>query len=106
MTFRVRGLVTRTYRYANALGIQAPDPTVGMDALYPRGKGKHYPSIKEPAELAGLLRDIEGLSPSEYITHEVLWLAPRVFLRPSELQDAPWQEIDLDAAAGAFHPSA
>lgn len=97
MTWRLMGYITRIYRYANARGIHAPDPTVGMDAAYPRGAPAHHPSITDPMRLSVLLRDIEQMDDISHIAREALWLYSRLFVRPRELQVARWPEFDLDA---------
>jgi integrase len=57
----------------------------------------HHAAILEPKQVGALLRafdDYQGLP----TTRAALKLAPLVFLRPGELRQAEWAEIDLDAA--------
>lgn len=58
---------------------------------------KHHAAITEPKEIGGLLRAIEGYQGS-FVTQCALRLAPLVFVRPGELRQAQWAELDLDAA--------
>jgi len=57
----------------------------------------HHASIKDPREVAGLLRAIEGYQGS-FTTKCALRIAPLVFVRPGELRAAEWREIDLDGS--------
>lgn len=67
-----------------------------QDSLSPMIK-KHHAAITEPKEIGGLLRAIEGYQGS-FVTKCALRLAPLVFVRPGELRQAQWAELDLDAA--------
>jgi integrase len=53
------------------------------------------PTLLEPAAVGQLLRAINGYRGP--IVGAALWLAPRLFQRPSELRCAEWSEFDLDA---------
>lgn len=54
-------------------------------------------TITDPSKIAELLRAIDGYS-GTLATQCALRLAPLVFVRPSELRQAEWSEIDLDNA--------
>jgi integrase len=54
-------------------------------------------SIKEPRAIGALLRDIDAY-PGNLIVRAALRMAPYVFVRPNELQQAEWAEVDLDGA--------
>lgn len=59
-------------------------------------KVKHYSAIYEPKQVGELLRAIDGFE--GFITTKIaLKLAPHVFLRPGELRQGEWSEIDLEA---------
>jgi integrase len=62
-------------------------------ALVPR-KGKHAASIRNPKEVAALMRAIDGYD-GRLITKFALRLAPLVFVRPGELRHATWDEFDF-----------
>ena len=67
-----------------------------QDSLSPMIK-KHHAAITEPHEIGSLLRAIESYQGS-FVTQCALRLAPLVFVRPGELRQAQWAELDLDAA--------
>ncbi|MEI6827548.1 MAG: integrase arm-type DNA-binding domain-containing protein [Desulfuromonadales bacterium] len=58
---------------------------------------KHMASITEPKELAPLLRAIDEY-PGGFVTKCALQLLPMLFVRPGELRQMEWEEIDLDSA--------
>ena len=60
-------------------------------------KVKHHAAIINPKGVGALLRAIDGFD-GHPTTRWALQLAPHVFVRPGELRQAEWSEIDLDAA--------
>ncbi|MBS0194785.1 MAG: integrase arm-type DNA-binding domain-containing protein [Proteobacteria bacterium] len=60
-------------------------------------KVKHHAAITNPRRVGELLRAIDAYG-GGFITSRALRLAPLVFVRPGELRQAEWSEIDLDAA--------
>lgn len=52
-------------------------------------------TITDPKEITGLLRAIKGYR-SSIVTRCALRLAPLVFVRPGELRQAEWREINLE----------
>ena len=60
-------------------------------------KEKHLASITDPGEVGALLRAIDAYAGS-WITRCALRLAPLVFVRPGELRQAQWAEVDFDKA--------
>jgi integrase len=58
---------------------------------------KHHAAIIEPTAVGALLRAIDGFD-GQPVTVWALKLAPHVFVRPGELRQAEWCEIDLGAA--------
>jgi integrase len=58
---------------------------------------KHHAALTDPREVAVLMRTIRRYE-GGVVVGAALRLAPLVFLRPGELQNAEWSEIDLDTA--------
>jgi len=92
---RCREYVGRVFRYAIATGRAERDPSGDLRGALTPVKVKHHASITDPKAIGALLRSIRGFSGS-YITKCALQLAPLVFVRPGELRQAEWQEIDFD----------
>jgi integrase len=94
---RMRGLIGQVIRYAVATGRAERDPTSDLRGALPQPKERHYSAIVDPKEVAPLLRNIEGYK-GDFITKCALRLAPLFFVRPGELRQAEWAEIDLEEA--------
>jgi integrase len=60
---------------------------------------KNRPAIVEPKAVGKLLRTMDGYEGSP-VTLAALRLAPLLFVRPGELRQAEWAEIDLEADGG------
>ncbi len=88
---------SQIFRYAVATGRAEQDPTINLRGAIPPAKQKHYPTIIDPKEIADLLRTIDGYE-GHFITRCALRLAPLLFVRPGELRNAQWSEINFDNA--------
>jgi len=83
-------------RYAVATGRAEGDPTSALrGALVPVTK-KHFAAVTEPKEAAELLRTLDSYAGS-FTVKSALRLAPLVFVRPGELGQALWADVDLEA---------
>ncbi|MBI2988743.1 MAG: tyrosine-type recombinase/integrase [Deltaproteobacteria bacterium] len=87
----------QVFRYAVATGRAERDPTGDLRGALPPPKEKHHASIIEPKRVAELLRAIDTYQ-GFFATKCALRLAPLVFVRPGELRQAQWPEIDFDKA--------
>ncbi len=92
---RVKSLCSQVFRYAIATGRAERDPAADLRGALPPVKPKHLAAMTEPEKVAGLLRAIDGYEGS-FIVKCALRLAPLFFVRPGELRQAEWVEIDLD----------
>ncbi len=94
---RVRALAGRVFRYAVATGRAKHDVAADLrDALAPV-KSRNFASVVDPIRVGELMRAIHGYS-GHPVTGLALKLAPLLFVRPGELRQAQWDEIDLDGA--------
>ncbi|MDX1444012.1 MAG: integrase arm-type DNA-binding domain-containing protein, partial [Gammaproteobacteria bacterium] len=84
-------------RYAVATGRAERDVSHDLRGALPPVKSKHLAAITEPSEVAPLLRMIDAYEGTATVS-AALRLAPLVFVRPGELRNARWADIDLDAA--------
>jgi len=64
-------------------------------ALQPK-QTKHRPCFKKPKGVGGLMRSIAGFG-GTLVVKCALQLSPLVFVRPTELRHAEWEEIDFTA---------
>lgn len=94
---RARFVCGQIFRYAVATGRAERDPAADLKGALTPLKVRHHAAITDPKEIAPLLRAIDGYQGS-FVVKSALQLAPLVFVRPGELRQAEWAEIDFDAA--------
>jgi integrase len=92
---RVRTIAGQVFRYAVATGRAEHDPAGDLKGALPQPGEKHHAAITDPEEVAPLLRAIDGYQ-GHFVTKSALRLAPLFFVRPGELRNAEWSEIDLE----------
>jgi integrase len=88
---------SQVFRFAVATGRASRDITVDLRGALRPSITRHHASITEPKAIGELLRAIQDYSGS-LITKCALRLAPLVFVRPGELRQAEWTEINIEAA--------
>lgn len=88
---------SQVLRYAVATARLASDPSRDLKGALTAPRVKHHAAIIEPAKLGGLLRAIDGYQ-GDAVTRLALQLAPHLFVRPGELRQARWEELNLAAA--------
>lgn len=87
----------QVFRYAVATGRAERDPTGDLRGALQPVTPKHMAAVTEPRKVAELLRTLDGYQ-GTLTVRCALQLAPLVFVRPGELRQAEWKDIDLDAA--------
>lgn len=101
---RARSLAGQVFRYAIATGRAQRNPAADLAGALEQPKVKHFASITDPAKVGELLRTVYSYRGSP-VTVAALRLAPLVFVRPGELRNARWADVDLDAAEWRFTAS-
>lgn len=86
----------QVWRYAVATGRAERDITGDLKGALAPVKSEHLGAITEPGEVGALLRAIEEYRGGE-VVRLALRLAPHVFLRPGELRQGRWEEINEEA---------
>jgi integrase len=94
---RMRSFSSRVFRYAIATARAEKDPAALLVGAISAPIRKHHAAITEAAEVAKLLRAIEGYT-GQPVTRIALSLNPHVFVCPGELRHAEWSEIDWEKA--------
>ncbi len=94
---RMLGCCGQVFRYAVATGRAERDPSGDLRGALPPVKSQHFAAVTEPDQIAAVLRAIDGYEGTLPVRC-ALRLAPLVFVRPGELRNAEWADIDLDAA--------
>ncbi|MFO1184768.1 MAG: tyrosine-type recombinase/integrase [Bauldia sp.] len=94
---RMRSTCGQVFRYAVATGRAERDPSADLRGALTAPKVRHRAAVTDPKAIGTLLRVIEGYD-GHPITKAALRLAPMLFVRPGELRQAEWSEIDIDGA--------
>lgn len=91
---RLRSFAGRVFRYGFATLRTERNPADILRGALTVPKVKHHAAIIEPKKVGELLRAIEEYKGRPETLH-ALRIAPHVFLRPGELRQAKWDEIDF-----------
>jgi integrase len=91
---RLRAFAGRVFRYGFATLRTERNPADILRGALVVPKVKHHAAIVEPKKVGELLRTIEDYK-GRPETLYALRIAPHVFLRPGELRQAKWGEIDF-----------
>ena len=94
---RIRTIAGQVFRYAVSTGRAERDPSGDLKGALPQPGEKHHAAITDPKEVAPLLRTIDGYQ-GHFVVKCALMLAPMFFVRPGELRNAEWAEVDLEEA--------
>lgn len=94
---RTLGSCSDVFRYAISTGRCKSDPCRDLRGSLKKPKQGHFAAVTEPADLAGILRVIDGYK-GTFPVQCALKLAPLLFVRPYELRTAKWADIDLENA--------
>ena len=101
---RARSLAGQVFRYAIATGRTERNPAADLVGALEASRGEHFASVTDPNEIGPLLRALHGYEGTPVVA-AALKLAPLVFVRPGELRQARWTDINLDAAEWRYTAS-
>ena len=94
---RMRSVLSRVFRYGVATVRCDKDVAADLRGAIAVPKVKHFAAITKPSDVGGLLRAIDGYT-GHKVTVMAMRLSPHVLLRPGELRQAEWTDIDFDEA--------
>lgn len=94
---RALGNCGQVFRYAVATGRADRDPSGDLRGALPPVKGTHFAATTDPKRVAEILRAMDGYE-GTLTVRCALRLAPLVFVRPGELRNAEWANIDFETA--------
>lgn len=92
---RVKQRCSQIFRYAIATGRTENDPTVALRGALAPVVSKNHAGITEPARIGELMLAIDGYT-GHPVVKAAMKLSALTFVRPGELKNALWQEIDLE----------
>ena len=98
---RTQFLCGQILRYAVATARADRDCSADLKGALAPTKVKHFAAITEPSKVGEVLRALDGYRGTPPV-ESALKLAPLVFVRPGELRQAEWKDIDLGAAEWRF----
>jgi len=93
---RIMQNCSQIMRYAIATGRAERNPVAGLRGALAPAPERNHAAVVDPIELGELLRALHSYR-GTIVVQTALELAPVVFVRPGELRQAEWAEIDLDA---------
>ena len=96
---RIHSQIGRVFRYAIANGKATRDTAkdVDLSMILKPVKGKHYPTLTDPAEVGELMRAIHSYQGATPFTRYALLLLALTAVRPGNVREAQWDEIDIEA---------
>lgn len=97
MAHRVQQHCGAIFRFAIATGRAVSDPVPSLRGALSTVRQEHYAALTDPAEFAGLLRDIDAYR-GEATTKVAMQLLALTFQRTKEVRFAEWAQFDLHAA--------
>jgi len=99
---QVIGLCGQVCRYAVATGRAESDPTRDLRGALPAARTVHRSAPTDPKVLGDVLRKIESCERMSYVVKQGLRLAPLLLVRPGELRQMQWADVDLGAQEWRF----
>ena len=98
-THRVKTIIGQIFKFAKISAIPGvlTNPAEGLGQVLKQPQTKSMSAILDPAILGRLLVDIDSYS-GTFIVRCALQLAPMLFVRPGELRNAKWKDVDLNGA--------
>lgn len=92
---------SQIFRYAVSSGRAESDCTRDLKGALAVPAVRHMASITDPKKVGDLIRAIESYD-GYAVSRAALRLAPLLFVRPGELRNAEWTELNLDTALWAI----
>jgi len=92
---KIKSIASRVFSYSVGMGVISVNPIRDLPSdVFKKKPNKHYATITDPQEIGQLLRILDCHKGS-YQVKAALSIAPYVFLRPIELTELTWDEIDF-----------
>ena len=99
---RAKQYISQAFRYGIATGRATTDPSRDLRGALTEVRQKHFPAPLDPKRIGEILLALDGYRGTP-VVQAALKLGGLVFVRPGELRQAQWSDIDLEARQWAFH---
>lgn len=90
---RAKNVAGQVFRYAVATGRAERDFTPDLKGALATAKIRHHPTFVDPKAVGSLMRAIDGYRGTPIVA-AALKLSPLLFVRPGELRQMEWAEIN------------
>jgi len=101
---RTLGSCSQIFRYGVRTGRCESDVSRDLRGALAPVVESHFAAATDPEQIAGILRITDGYNGTLTVS-SALRLAPLVFVRPGELRQAEWKDVDLGSAVWSFQAS-
>ncbi len=94
---RIKTIIGQIFTFALISNIPEvnSNPAAGLNRVLKKPQKKNMAAILDPAEFGRLLADIDTYA-GTFIVKCAMKLAPMLFVRPGELRNAKWADMDID----------
>ena len=96
--------ISQVFIHAIATDRAEHNPAPAVVTLLKKPVEKHMAAVTEPSEVGALLRQMDSFQ-GTFPVRCALLLAPLVFVRPGELRQAEWKDINFETALWSFKAS-
>jgi integrase len=96
LAHRAMRIASGVFQYGIATSVAERNPAADLRGALEPVVARHHAAITEPRKVGELLRALDGYT-GTFSVRCALLLSPLLFVRPGELRQAEWGEIDLDA---------
>ena len=94
---KIKSIASRVFKYSVGMGVIEVNPVRDLpNDIFKSKPQKNYATITDPKEISWLLTTLDGARGSWQVS-KALHLAPYLMLRPGELTQLTWKEIDFDS---------
>ena len=101
---KARQSCRQVFVYAIQKGLATGNPVDATEGGLPSVKTKNFAAITDPVKVGDFMRAVDAFT-GTLTVQCALRLAPLVFVRPGELRQAQWADIDLERGLWAYHVS-
>lgn len=102
LSHRTKIACSQVFRFGVAAGLCETDPSQFLSGAMVPVRRKHFSAVTDPADVADLLRMLWAYQGS-FQVECALKLSPYLFVRPGELRQAQWADINLGSAEWRYH---